>query len=425
MACNIERPEPQELFDHYKGLFESTVLQGGAVIPESNEWYAVSLQYAMAEQFYAITEEAWKQRDARQACAENLEAQAADEGVYPRPAVPAQGYLKLTGTAGSALPSPMIFTVAGTKFVTANDATQPTQISDEGTAIVRVRSLTPGAAGNISQETGTIDSVPDGVERTVEVCGGTFCEGEDAETTEAFRQRFISRKQYTPNADVNWLQEKLQEWPCATRAILRQGSCCGCGCEEQIIRLGSQANECADCGCEECGGKMHFYLMFDGSFDNGIAPISILQEVENWAFGSPQGFGLGQAPMGICGRIVPVTGVQVNAFLDLVTCPTSTELTLVRNTVSEFFQTVEPSQPLTASELEATIGRLLGGVDVSVRFELVNTEDGYGNGTPYDEDVSKVYVGGAGCSLEPDCDYMLILNELNISNASSLRSGCP
>jgi hypothetical protein len=421
MACNIERPDPQELFDRYKDMFSSTVLGGGAVIPESNEWYAVALNYAMAEEFYALTEQAWKERDPRQACAVNLEAQAALDGVYPNPAVPAQGFIKLTGTPGTTLPAPLEFTVGSTSFVTASNATQPTRVADDGSAVVRVRAVTPGAAGNVSQQTGLMATNVPGVNQEVEVCGGTFCEGQDAETTTQFRQRYLNRLQYQPRATLNWLQNKLLEWPCATRAILRRGNCCGCGCEQPATVGGAVAN-CQDCGCVDCGGKMHFYLLFDNSFPNGIAPASVLQEVEDWLFGSPQGYGLGQAEIGVCGMIAPVNPVEVDVFVDVADCPTSTDLTNVQTVVDEFFTTVEPSVAVSGAALSASISRLLGGVDVDVRFELVDPSVGYGLGTPTD-DTKHVYV--TPCALEPDCDYMLVKRNTNITSASTARTGCP
>jgi hypothetical protein len=422
MACNIERPEPQELFDRYKDKFSNTVLGGGTVIPESNEWYAVALNYAMAEEFYAIAEQAWKEQDPRQACADNLVEMAALDGVYPQPAVPAQGYVKLTGTAGSALPTPLEFTAGGVNFVTSSNTGQPTQISDDGTAIVRVRALTPGANGNVSTEVGSMVTAVAGVSQEVEICGGSFCEGEDAETTESFRQRYLKRLQYQPRATLQWMQEKLLEWPCATRVILRQGNCCSSGCE-QAPQMGSAVSEeCRDCGCVDCGGKMHFYVLFDSSFPNGIAPQSVLTEIEDWMFGSPQGYGLGQAEVGVCGRIASVTGVPVNVFIDIADCPTSTDLTTAQQVTQEFFQTVEPSVQVNGNDLAASISRVLGGADVDVRFELVNPDHGYGAGIPA-SDGRVVY--RTGCALEPDCDYMLTLNQINITSASSARTGCP
>ena len=49
MACVILRPEPQALFDSLRNAFSNTVLGGGKVIPESNEWYVIANDYAARE----------------------------------------------------------------------------------------------------------------------------------------------------------------------------------------------------------------------------------------------------------------------------------------------------------------------------------------------------------------------------------------
>lgn len=423
MTSNLDRPDADALFTRIQQMFQNTMLGGATVVPESNEWYAISLNYAMMEEFYAISEQAWKERDPRQACLENLVLMAARDGVYPRAAVPAQGYLKLTGTAAAALPAPLDFTVDGTQYVTATDTLQPTALDDTGNAVIRVRAVTPGSAGNITATTGTLDTAVANVNAAVEVCGGSFCAGADAEDGEVFRQRYLRRLQYQPRATVEWIKEKLLEWPCATRAVLREGSCCGCGCEEQAIQLGSTATGCEDCGCVECGGKMNFYVLFDDSFDNGIAPETTLREIEDWMFGTPQGYGLGQVEMGVCGKIVPVTAVQVDVFVDIVDCPTSADLANVQTVVEEFFKTVEPSKAVSSNSLSSALTRLLGDTDIDVRIELVNAADGYGASYGPSDADSKVYV--SGCSLEPDCDYTLTLNEVTITRTNNASAGCP
>ena len=421
--CTISRPTAQELFDRYKQMFETTVLGGATIIEESNEWYAVAVNYAMGEEFYAIAEQAQKELDPRFACTDNLVAMAERDGVFPRAAVPAQGYLKLTGTANAPLTAPLEFTVDGVQYITATTVSQPTALDDNGSAVIRVRAVTPGSAGNITATTGTLDTAVANVNTAVEVCGGSFCSGSDAEETEAFRTRYINRLKYRPRATVEWIKDKLLEWPCATRAVLREGSCCGCGCEDVTVTTGSTAGDCADCGCVECGGKMNFYVLFDDSFDNGIAPETTLYEIEEWMFGSPQGYGMGQVEMGVCGKIVPVTAVQVDVYVDILDCPTSTDLANVRTTVQEFFKTVEPSKTVSANSLESAVTRIIGASDVDVRMELVNAADGYGQSYGASDADSKVYV--TGCSLEPDCDYMITLNEIIITRTSDTSGSCP
>ena len=95
MSCTIPRPDPQALFDHLRNMFSSTVLGGGKVIPESNEWYVITNDYAAAEQYYAIADQMWRETNPETACCENLYKMAARNGMFPAPASTAQGYAKL------------------------------------------------------------------------------------------------------------------------------------------------------------------------------------------------------------------------------------------------------------------------------------------------------------------------------------------
>lgn len=406
MACNIERPSPQDLFNRYLNLFSNTVLGGATVIPESNEWYATSVNYAIAEEFYAISEQAWKERDPREACCDNLIALAERDGIYPRPAAFAQGYVELTGTANAPLTAPLEFTVDGQTYVTASTASQPTAIGDSGTVIIRVRALVAGTVGNIAATTGSLVTTVANVETSVKVCGGTFCEGTDAEECEAFRTRYLSRLQYQPRATNAWILDKLLEWPCATRAIQRAGSCCTCGgC--------GTGTDCADCDCLTCGGAIAFYVMFDNTFDCGIASSDTIEEIEEWMFGTPQGYGLGQVEIGVCGRVVPVQPVQVDVFIDIADCPTTTELSNIRTQVTEFFGTLEPSQPLRVRNIEQIVGNIIGSnTNYEVRLELTNASDS----------PTKVYIGN--CDLELECDYLACLNSLTINRPDSFSGFC-
>lgn len=396
-------------------MFSNSVLGGSAVIPESNEWYAASVNYAIAEEFYALSEQAWRDQDPREACCESLTALAARDGVYPRPATFAQGYVKLTGTAAAVLPVPLTFAISGAVYVTADNAQQPTAIDATGSVVIRVKAQLAGAVGNRVAATGTLSTIVANVSADVIVCGGTFCAGANAEACETFRARYLRRLQYNPRATNAWIIGKLLEWPCATRALQRAGSCCQCNSD-------CAGTGCTDCGCKDCGGSLAFYLMFDGSFDGGVAPASMIKEAETWLFGSPQGYGLGQVEIGVCGRIVPVQAVKFDVYLDIRACPSTAQLQQIRAAMTEYATTFEPSQPVRAAEFTAIVANILGSAVVSdVRLELTSQVDGYS----FEQErlpASKVFV--TRCDLQPDCDYVLSLNSISISNPSTSQTDC-
>ena len=399
MTCLIPRPAPQELFNRVRDMFSVNVLGGGTVIPESNEWYVVANDYAMQEQFYAIADQMWRETNPETACCENLYAMAARNGVYPRPASFSQGYAQLTGTPGSAIPpSVEISTSQGTYISTG---TMPLTLDGAGTATIRIKALVPGASGNSSGDvkTGTLATPAPGINNTVTICGGMLCGGAAPETCEQFRQRYLKRLAYKPRATSAWIQEKLLEYPCATRVCTREGSCCRCD------------PTCTDnCGCEACGDKLQFYVLFDDSFPCGIPPQSIVDEIQKWFFGEHQGYGEGQVEVGVCGQIYAPKPLYINIIIDIADCISIAEKEQIITDIQDLFSTICPSQNLTTKQIELVIANVIGaGINASVRFEAVNCgpECGY---------VSH-------CGVEPACDYLPCINEIQFTPGPQVTPG--
>lgn len=403
MACILARPSAQALFDQYKNTFSVNVLGGAPVVPESNEWYVVALNYAMAEEFYAISEQQWKERDPREACCDNLFDLAAKDGVYPRPAAAAQGYVILRGVAGSALPAAVeVLAPNGRSY--SSVTTMPAVMPPEGSLVLRVQDLEPGAAGNaFGLGMAQLSTAVPGLETDVEICGGTFCGGQNAEECEPFRTRYIARKQYQPRADQAWAVRKLMEWPCVTRVIPRGGNCCVCG--------GENAYSCA-----ACGSSFDFYVMMDGSFACGVPPQAMVDEVQEWFFGSVPGHGMGQVEIGVCGNIIRPQPFDVNVYLDMVGCATVSQTAVIQAQVADFFTTVAPSTDLIARQIELIASNVIGPtVDVSARFEIVNP----------------ALVGIAGSptecgDLSVNCDYVPCMAGLKLTGpgGNSLGASC-
>lgn len=401
MACLIPRPAPQTLFDQYRNMFSQTVLGGAQVVPESNEWYVVALNYAMAEEFYAISEQAWRERDPRYACCDNLVALAAADGVFPKSASFAQGYVIITGTAGTTLPGRIEITASnGRNYVGVG--TYPAAMPENGALTIRVQDTQPGAAGNAAgtATTGQLATGAAGLDREVTICGGSFCGGADAEECEPFRTRYLARKQYQPRATQAWAMEKLLEWPCATRVVPRGGSCCSCddGCG-------------GDCNCQTCGTKFDFYVMFDGSFACGIPPENVRADIEAWFFGEPKGFGQGQVEMGICGSIAQITPYLVDIDVDIEGCPTLSQVTEMREQITDLMTTLAPSQPFRGKQIELVVANIIGPeVNVGVRI------------TPVTLDPAAAYISPCG-DIEPNCDYLPCLRNLDFNNPSGTANG--
>ena len=326
MSCIILRPDPKTLFDQLQSMFSSTVLGGGVIIPESNEWYVVSNDYAMAEQYFAIADQMWREADPATACCDNLYKIAAQHGVYPQPASQAEGYAKLTGTPNAQVPASVeISTTIGT-FISVG--TVPLTMPDSGETTIRIRALTPGSNMNSAGQvtTGTLTTPAPGIDTEVQICGGQFCGGADAEDCEAFRKRYLERLAYQPRATMAWLQQKILEFPCATRVCVREGSCCRCNAE------------CGDCGCKNCGNRMQFYVFFDDIFPCGIPPQHIIDDITDWLFGEHQGYGEGQVEIGVCGDIYAPIPLYINVFVDIEGCPSTGQKQIIEDQIRALTQ---------------------------------------------------------------------------------------
>lgn len=390
MACEIERPSPRTLFESIKSMFSSNVLGGAPVIPESNEWYVVSNDYAMAEQFYSVSEQAWKEKDPRYACCDNLIEMAAMDGFYPMPATFASGYIQLTGEAGAFLPSSIEATINGQVYVNAGPV--PSNITNAGHATVRMRALEPGTRGNISSGnvSGNLNSLIVGVNNIVTVFGNQFCGGAAAEECEPFRSRYLERMKYKPNFQLDRLKEALLTWPCITSVCERAGTCCYDNDVQNYV------------GGVDCGRPIRLYAVFDGVFEFGAAPAEQIREINEWLFGVVQGIGEGAAPWGVTGNIYPFTGGYISIDIDGMACTSPATTNEIRRRVTEYVSRLCPSEILYVRTIEMIVAQLTGGAgnfDVILRSENSNISIDPGCGDAI-----------------PDCDYRIVLNDINFPN---------
>lgn len=407
MTCVTLRPDPQTLFNQIQSMFSSTVLGGGKVIPESNEWYVVANDYAMAENFYAVADQMWREANPETACCENLYKMAAQNGVYPKPAGYAEGYAKLTGVAGASIPPNLeIQTDIGT-FTSVD--TIPLTMPDTGSIVIRIRALVPGPTMNASGEvaTGTLTTPAPGIDTAVQICGGRFCGGAEAETCDIFRRRYLDRLAYHPKATMEWIKQKLLEWPCASRVCVREGACCRCDpeCEPGF-------------GCKNCGNNMEFYVLFDDVFPCGIAPQYVIDDINKWLFGEHQGYGEGQVEIGVCGKLYTPTPLMVNAIIDIEGCPSTAQKQLITDQIRALFRRICPSLPLRAKQLELIVATIIGAeINSSVRFEIPGYETAV---PPYPREL--VYADA--CGLEPECDVLPCINEIKFTGPDQIKPPC-
>jgi hypothetical protein len=276
--------------------------------------------------------------------------------VFPRPAGFAEGYVKITGTPGARLPQTIAMQFGSAAFKATG--TIPTQMPANGEAILRVKSVEPGSSGNALSGPGSLTQPILNVSASVELFGNKFCGGTDAEDCEAFRTRFLARMAYQPRATDSWIKSKIIEWPCVTRVVERGGECRDC-------------EECNNCGCNDCQGALEFYAIFDGTFDCGLAPQSVIDELNAWLFGTPSGVGEGQVEIGVCGKIFTASPVMVDILVKGLDCFSASQINEIREVIAEIFKRATPSAVMTKRSVEFAIAQVVGAAaDFSVEFIL-------------------------------------------------------
>lgn len=385
MVCKLSRPSQQDLFNRVRDMFSSTVLGGANVIPESNEWYAVSLNYAMAEEFYAVSEQAWRERDPRYACCENLVDMAEKDGVYPRPATAAQGYIKMTGVAGTILEQGLLFNFRDQVYMPAS--TLPGSMPVNGFLVLRVQAVIPGATGNMTGLIeGTIQDAPEGIDPTVTLYGERFCAGADAETCEQFRSRYLERLAYKTSYGIDWIKQKVLEWPCVSSVCVRDGSCC-------VITVDNYGKKV------RCDEGVHLYALFDTTFPCGLAPECVTEEISEWIFGEVQGIGLGQAEWGMFGKIHTAEPGYVIIKADGIACATPSQQQEIIDRVEDFILRNCPSQTVKLRDISTIIQQVLGpGFDFGVYIEKPDWDD------------PKIEINDCGDAV-PICDVKVCLQQ--------------
>lgn len=390
MVCKIERPTPQELWDKVSDMFSNTVLGGSPIIPESNEHYVVALDYAIQEKMYTLGERMARESDPRYACCENLYAIATIDGMVPKTAAPAEGYLLLTGDPNAALIQDLEFQFGTEKYMPAG--TVPPALDDNGEAIIRARALVAGPSGNVPSDTPTgqlLTPLP-GVNETVTVYGGRFCGGAVAEECEVFRQRYLRSRAFKPVASMTWIRDKLAEWPCVTDVCDYGGVCCNDA-------------SCYDKGCVD---RVYFYVMMRGTFACGLPPKCVIDEINEWLFGTPQGMGLGQVEIGVCGEVLQAQAVNIDLRIDGFACSTSEQRRELEIRIRDYIDRLCPSRILYLKELEAIAAHVLGkAIDFSIAIN------------PHSDECTQTHLSIDTCgNAVPECGSKVCVDKIMFVN---------
>ncbi len=381
MSTAVRRPTVQESFERIRNRLSVNVLGGAQVVPETPEWYVATNELAAEQFFYSLADQQWRERDPRYACCDNLIEIAAFDGIYPRPAAHAQGFVTITGRSDTAIPRDLQFAVDDNVYAIDNTTIYPAVMPGAGEVTVRVTAETPGESGNIiaGTRTGTITNPPAGLDTTITIAGGNFCGGSKAEDCEAFRQRYLERMKFKPRFDLARIEQDLLEYPCATRVCRRTCTCC-----PEI-------------------GLLEYYVFFDNTFDHGVPPPEIADDISNWYFGTPVGAGRGRAEWGIVGGIFVPSVEVMDINLRGVPCLADNPSEVLRQRLAGVFDNFCPGDPICPSAFISVATQLLGetaGCNMSVDMVLRSDPDGLALCDYY----------------EPGCDVALVAGNVTIES---------
>jgi hypothetical protein len=383
IGCKLARPDETTLYNRVRDRFSANVLGGAPIIPESNEFYLINNQYLSEELARDIAELYWKEQDPRYACCDNLIDYAARRKMYPRSAGFAQGYINISGVAGTSLPATLTFTSGANEYVVAAGAVVPSVMPATQSIVLRVQAAVAGAAGNVVTSSAmAVTNAPTGIDATAYVYGSRFCGGTEAETCEAFRTRVLNREAHKPKMMYSDIFDIAAEYPCVTRVLARSGSCC----------------ENCDGGCDCNASGIQMYVMMDGVFDYGLIPLDIAEDITRYVFGEKQGAGQGKVAANIYGKVYVAKPAVVNVVVDGLSCLSPSQVQLIRSRTIEAFANLPPSVGLCTKTIEFIVTQVGGSA--------------CGSGVNFESDSPDVTFHPGCGDIEPNCDILLVLGSI-------------
>jgi uncharacterized phage protein gp47/JayE len=201
------RPTLAELVDRVQQDFVSRLELAGAVLRRAVVYVLARVMAGAAHMLHGHLDWLSRQLFATTSEREYLLLDAAKYGMTPTPATFAEGTVTLTGVDGSVVPAGTVLQRPdGAQYATDEEVTIAS-----GTATAHVIAALAGAAGTLPVGMQlSFESPVSGVQSTATVA--TSQDGNDEESTEAFRTRFLERLQNPPQGGattdyIAWAKE--------------------------------------------------------------------------------------------------------------------------------------------------------------------------------------------------------------------------
>jgi hypothetical protein len=131
--------------------------------------------------------------------------------------------------------------------------------------------------------------------------------------------------------------------------------------------------------------------------------------MNNWLFGRNSGMGQGQAPIGVCGRLVQATGSDVNVAISGIHCLSVTAINKIKRRVRDVFSSAIPGQNILNLAVSLAVAQVAG---TASNFEVTMN--------PIGDGIALTTCG----DLEPDCGVLPCLNNITVVGSDVNDSGC-
>lgn len=353
--------DKQALWDYISKKFANEVLHTDSIIPESNEYYVVSLLFGVYEAMLYDVQEILRNQNIATACCENVKQIGLNHGLTLRNKVRPSVILKLTGKCGAALADKLSFKINDitlhSVLVPRNRVDNLPKLSSKGEAYVFAEldsytndnpEIQIGNKGVLLEHLANISPV---VEVVSHLCGPI-----PEESCEQLRSRLLYLQKYKLRSAEDLLKDATWDFPClANLRIIENAKCCSF----------------YDASVDPSDNCMIVIPNFDSVFEHSEIPDELLFSLESYLFGNPNGSGLGKMPVGICGRVIKST--KANLEISIVfneDIPYKSQLDKISSVIKDYILGLPSGSSVSTFDIQRLFLDVVGSdyKDICVQF---------------------------------------------------------
>lgn len=297
LDCTIPRPSIEELQQTAKTEISTRMLGGAPVLPLSNEDILSFIFAGTVNLMHGYVAQGLKESDPKDMCCDNLVTYAARRGIFLQGAERARGVVVITGTPGAAIPANIRFVDENSQEYKLDPSyvTNPTVLNGGGSASLFIAASGGGVRYNHAGGTAlTVSTTIPGINIEATVTAAGIIGGADEETCEQLRTRVLeSEKMGAVSTNTTWFLSQTLRYPGVSRAC---------------------SDECERC----CDQGLVLYPFFDGAYEDGVPPASVIDSMNLWMFGPARTHGEGLAPIGLLGEYRAAAPTYLTVHVDCV-----------------------------------------------------------------------------------------------------------